>query len=65
MLMSVSTCTAQFNSMLTATWSLRFVDMTEKGREKGMRGENCEETDTGRGLWRQRSGEGMRRPVGD
>ena len=65
MLMSMSTCTAQFNSILTATCSLRLVDMTGKGREKGMRGGNCEETDTGRGLWRQSSGEGMRRPVGD
>ena len=65
MLMLMSICTAQFNSMLTATCSLRLVDMTEKGREKGMRGGNCEETDTGRGLWKKRSGEGMRSPVGD
>ena len=42
--MSMSTCVAHFNSMLTATFPLRLVKMMEKGMREG----DCGNTDAGK-----------------
>ena len=54
MSLSRSPCTAQFNSVQTATNSLRLVTMMEKGMREG----DCGKRDVGMGLWEKGRREG-------